>query len=562
MKPRPVKPPPLKPPPLKPLRPVKNAVTGTPRHLARRLPLHTRLTIMTTAAVALAVAVVAAAAWFSARGELRGQIDRSLRGQAATMALHGTDLAADLCGGHAGPGPHGPPGPPEFGVQVIREDGARCGVSSYTAVVTGADQALAAYGSAGQQALRDGSTRNGMHVRVVTVALGNGSALVLTRPLTDTDTTLGNLAVVLLIVGVAGIGAAAACGLFVSRAGLRPVDRLTEAVEHVARTEDLNTKIPADGRDEIARLSSSFNMMTAALANSRELQQQLVADAGHELRTPLTSLRTNIDLLLRSESSGRKLPAGEARRLLSTVKAQLVELSGLVSDLLELSRPHGAAARDGAERVPVHEIVARAVQRARLRGPQQRIETAIEPWYASGRAAALERAIVNLLDNAVKFSPPDAVIDVRLRRPPPGGSARGQPRAELTVRDHGPGIPAEDRAHVFERFWRSPSARGLPGTGLGLAIVAQAVGDAGGSVALEPADGGGTLARVLLPGVPDARRAVTGPLAARHAGRGPGSGAPGKAVSLPGAELLLSLLMKASFAFHHPLRTACDARFP
>jgi two-component system sensor histidine kinase MprB len=510
-----------------------------PRRLARRLPLHTRLAIMTTAAVALAVAVVAAAAWFLTRGELRGQIDRSLRSQARTMAPHGADLAADLCGGRAAPGPHGPPGPPEFGVQVIRGDGARCGSSYYTAVVTGTDQALAADGTAGEEALRDGNTRSGTHVRVLTVALGNGSALVLTRPLADTDATLGNLAVVLLIVGAAGIGGAAVTGLLVSRAGLRPVDRLTEAVEHVARTEDLDTKIPVEGQDEIARLSESFNTMTAALASSRELQQQLVADAGHELRTPLTSLRTNIDLLLRSENSGRRLPAEDRRRLLASVKAQLVELSGLVADLLDLSRPHGTAAQDAAGLVPVHEIVSRAVERARLRSPGQRIDALIEPCYASAGPAALERAVVNLLDNAVKFSPRHTAIEVRLSpadRNSGSGSGLG---CELTVRDHGPGIPAGDRRHAFERFWRSPSARGLPGTGLGLAIVAQAVGDAGGSITLEPAAGGGTLARAWLPGVAD-----------------------GSPISLSGTELFLRLLMQVSPAPHSALTTACDARFP
>lgn len=381
----------------------------------------------------------------------------------------------------------------------------------------------------------------------------------LTRPLTDTDATLGNLAVVLLIAGVAGVGLAAACGLLISRAGLRPVDRLAEAVGHVARTEDLDTKIPVEGQDEIARLSASFNTMTAALASSRELQQQLVADAGHELRTPLTSLRTNIDLLLRSEDSGRPLPARDRRRLLANIKAQLVELSGLVADLLELSRPHGAAARGAVGLVPVHEIVSRAVERARLRGPRQRIDAVIEPWYANASPAALERAVVNLLDNAVKFSPPDTAVDVRLR--PADG-----PGCELTVRDRGPGIAAEDRPHVFERFWRSPAARGLPGTGLGLAIVAQVIGEAGGSVTLEPVAGGGTLARVWLPGHPDLP-AEPGHPADRNgrcgAGTRPGESPAGPArriVSLYRAEFFLRLLMEVSFAPHNALTAACDPR--
>ncbi|MFC4050167.1 sensor histidine kinase, partial [Actinomadura syzygii] len=169
--------------------------------------------------------------------------------------------------------------------------------------------------------------------------------------------------------------------------------------------------------------------------------------------------------------------------------AQMQELTSLVGDLLELARPDEA--RPVRETVPLHQAVTRAVDRARLRGPGLTIRAHTEPWYVHGDPASLERAAVNLLDNAVKFSPPGGTVDVRLT----GG--------ELTVRDHGPGIPAEDLPHVFDRFWRSPSARSLPGSGLGLSIVARVITETGGTVHLEPADGGGTLARIHLPGTPD-----------------------------------------------------------
>jgi two-component system sensor histidine kinase MprB len=268
------------------------------------------------------------------------------------------------------------------------------------------------------------------------------------------------------------------------------VDRLTDVVEHIARTEDLATTIPAGGTDEIARLSRSFNSMTRALAGARERQQQLIVDAGHELRTPLTSLRTNVDLMLRSETTGRPLPDADKKRLLVNVKAQLVELSSLVGDLLDLSRDEGTTA--ASEVVALHEVVENAVRRVRPRGPSLRIDAQVWPWYARGDAASLERAVVNLLDNAVKFSPPGGTVTVRLRE------------GELTVRDEGPGIPADDLPHVFDRFWRSPSARGLPGSGLGLAIAARAVQEAGGQIGLDRADGGGTRAWLRLPRAPDA----------------------------------------------------------
>lgn len=276
-----------------------------------------------------------------------------------------------------------------------------------------------------------------------------------------------------------------------ARAGLRPVDKLTEAVEHVARTEDLSIRIPVEeeSEDEIARLSRSFNSMTSALANSRELQQQLIADAGHELRTPLTSLRTNIELLTRSEETGRPIPADDRKALLASVKAQMTELAALIGDLQELSRSEsGQQGGRHLQVVDFQETVEAALRRARLRGPELTITADLQPWYVRSEPSALERAIVNILDNAVKFSPEGGTIEVSLDA------------GVLTVRDHGPGIPVDELPHVFDRFWRSPSARALPGSGLGLSIVARTVEQAGGEVSLARAEGSGTLATVRLPG--------------------------------------------------------------
>jgi two-component system sensor histidine kinase MprB len=267
------------------------------------------------------------------------------------------------------------------------------------------------------------------------------------------------------------------------------VRRLTAAVEHVARTEDLSIRLPVNGKDELNRLGASFNKMTKSLKNSRDRQRQLIADAGHELRTPLTSLRTNVDLLLKSERTGRELPPGRRESMLESVDQQLHELSGLVTDLLELSRGQEGGARK-TMRVALHESVGRAVERARLRGPGLTFDVEIEPWYVQGDPTSVDRAVVNLLDNAVKFSPAGGTVTVRLNQ------------GEYIVADQGPGIAAADLPHVFERFWRSDSARSLPGSGLGLAIVAQVAEESGGAVSLEPAPGGGALARLVLPGDP------------------------------------------------------------
>jgi two-component system sensor histidine kinase MprB len=317
--------------------------------------------------------------------------------------------------------------------------------------------------------------------------------LVTASSLSKVDNSLQQLAFILI--GVAAVGALGAgiTGRIVARAALRPVHDLTDAVEHIARTEEVGTTIPVHGNDEIARLSKSFNSMSTALANSRERQTRLIADAGHELRTPLTSLRTNVDLMIRSDDTGRPLPPATRTKLLGSMKAQMQELTVLIGDLLQLSRPDSPRPGQNVAIVAFHEIAQRAVDRAKLRGPGLDYQVALEPWYVRADPAALERAIMNLLDNAVKYSPPAGTVDVALQH------------GRLTVRDHGPGIPADELQYVFDRFWRSPSSRQLPGSGLGLSIVAQTVQESGGQVTLGPAqDGGpGALAVVRLPGAPE-----------------------------------------------------------
>ncbi|MEC4015662.1 sensor histidine kinase [Streptomyces sp. H27-D2] len=461
------------------------------------LPLRSRLTILTAAAVAVAVAASAFACWFITRHQLTEQLDKSL---SSTSAISSVQRVLDQYGCLSEPLGKGSDQQPAFvnpmnsSVQLVQADGSRCWVTGTEALpVVPADTSVATGRS--DSTLHDVTTEDGTKMRVYTqpiqiVGSHQQLALSIARPLSEITGPLNTLALVLLMVAGVGVLGAATAGLWVARAGLKPVDQLTEAVEHIARTDDLAVRIPVEGDDEIARLSAAFNSMTEALASSRERQQQLIADAGHELRTPLTSLRTNIDLLVRSEESGRSIPEDDRRALLTSVRAQMGELAALIGDLQELSRPDAAAGSAPVPVIALHELAARAVQRARLRGSGIEITAAFAPWYVRAEPAALERALVNLLDNAVKFSPQGGVVEVALH----GG--------ELTVRDHGPGIPAEELPHVFERFWRSPSARSLPGSGLGLSIVAHTVQQAGGEVALRAAYGGGAIAAVRLPGAP------------------------------------------------------------
>ncbi|MFD3540164.1 sensor histidine kinase [Streptomyces sp. NPDC058662] len=456
----------------------------------RALPLRSRLALLVTVAVALAVAGVAAVSWVMVRTQLRDQLDSNLRATNAEAQANQVYRALGCVSDSALP--ERPANNLSAQVQIVLPDGGHCWVDGRSTLrVSGTDLEVAQRRRGA--ALYDATTSDGIAVRVYTQPAllgGQAAALTVAKPLADIDRPLSTLAWVLLLVCGIGVVGAGAAGLWVARTGLRPVDELTGAVEHIARTEDLTVRIPDTGDDEIARLSRSFNSLTVALASSQARQAQLIADAGHELRTPLTSLRTNIELLARSEDTGRAIPPEDRRELLASVKAQMTELAALIGDLQELSRPD-AVSPGPLGVVALHEITGTALSRARLRGPELGFTSHLEPWYVRGEPAALERAVVNILDNAVKFSPPGGSVEVTLRA------------GELTVRDHGPGIPAEDLPYVFERFWRSPSARALPGSGLGLSIVARTAHRAGGTAELRAAPGGpGTEAVLRIPGAP------------------------------------------------------------
>ncbi|MFD7434720.1 sensor histidine kinase [Streptomyces sp. NPDC059861] len=465
----------------------------------RALPIRSRLALLVAAAVAFAVAAVSVTCWFIVQGKLYGQVDDDLKKASIRMPGQLQD-ALDNCTET----PYGTGLFRNSYSQLVQEDGTVCILqdSPATVKVNQADKDEIKDGDTHDLYFRNGAARDGTDVRVLTRPLGATTTatgesgpnvgLVVAVSLKSTQETLNDLALFLLLVSGVGVIGAGAAGLAVARAGLRPVDKLTEAVEHVARTEDLNVRIPVedDSEDEVARLSRSFNSMTSALASSRDLQQQLIADAGHELRTPLTSLRTNIELLTRSEETGRPLPEADRKALLASVKAQMTELAALIGDLQELSRPDTDQQAGKAQVIALHDTVESALRRARLRGPELTITADVRPWYVRAEPSALERAVVNILDNAVKFSPEGGTIEVVLND------------GVLTVRDHGPGIPADELPHVFDRFWRSPSARALPGSGLGLSIVARTVQQSGGEVTLSPAQGGGTAVTVRLPGAP------------------------------------------------------------
>ena len=297
----------------------------------------------------------------------------------------------------------------------------------------------------------------------------------------------------LLIAGSAGIPAALVVGGLLARSGLRPLRLLTDAIQHAVEAKDFQPVNVHHAKGEIATLASWFNQLLRLVASMRERQIRLVLDAGHELRNPLTSVRTNVDLLAVDLRHDR-LSADQRIEIIGDVQQQLGELSGLVSDLTHLARDEDEVR---PQPVDVCEVVDAAVDRVRRRGPDQVFDVDLHPLFMMGHAESLGRAVMNLLDNAVKWSPCGGTIRVRLE-----GN-------RLRVSDEGPGIPDADLPYVFDRFFRGQTGRGTPGTGLGLSIVAKAVEDHGGSVTVGRAASGGAEFTLQLPGV-SSREALPG----------------------------------------------------
>jgi two-component system sensor histidine kinase MprB len=300
-------------------------------------------------------------------------------------------------------------------------------------------------------------------------------------------TELRNLIRTLLFVAAGGLLLALSLGLLLARAALRPLEDVTNEIETVAKTNDMAYRLVEGDIDELGRLRRVFNRLLSNVEASQTLQRQLVVDASHELRTPLTSLRTNAQVLSRA----RELNPDDLRQLTNDMVTQVDELAALVTDLGELAR--GERSEGAIESLRLDECVDECVDTARTyaRIKDITIDAHVEPSTVLGRRDRLVRATSNLLTNAVKFTPSGGRIVVN--------SANGT----ITVSDSGRGIDDDDMPFLFDRFWRSPSARGLPGSGLGLSIVAQVVAELQGTVNVDrDPDLGGARFTIVLPIAP------------------------------------------------------------
>jgi two-component system sensor histidine kinase MprB len=299
---------------------------------------------------------------------------------------------------------------------------------------------------------------DGGEYRMLTSPWRGGGVLQIARNLAEIDEVLSRLRNRLLVLTLAGVAAAALFGWWLARRIVRPVVRLRDTAEQIASTQDLTTPIPVDGEGEVGSLARSFTTMVHALATSREQQQRLISDASHEMRTPLTSLRTNIELLGR----GDELAPAQRAEVVDALNVEVAELSNLVGELVDLATDSWKD--EPAEPVRLADLADDVCSRARRRTGREIVCNAEESAAPIvGHPQQLERAISNLVDNALKYSPAGTPIDVAVTT------------STVVVSDRGPGIAPADQPHVFDRFYRATTARSEPGSGLGLAIVQQIV---------------------------------------------------------------------------------------
>lgn len=441
------------------------------------MSLRVRFAAVAGAAVAIVAIALAAGAYVSARSELRGQIDNALADRARSYIDTPKGRDRD-------DGPFGQQPPPvAFGgaagsFQLIAPDGTVSRPQGETAVLPVDDRArqLARIGTG--RAFTDATVED-VHLRVLTVGHGREGAVQVARPLTEVESSLDRLLLVLAALAAVGVAMAALLGALVARTALAPITRFTRSTEAVIIDPDLSHRLEDGGRDELGRLARSFNGALTALERSVEAQRHLVEDASHELRTPISSLRANIQTLEHAD----RLPADDQAQLRADIIAELDELTALIADIVELAR--GVQPGEAVDEVRLDLIVDAACDRAERRaGDTVSFHRALPATVVRGDPERVARAVTNVIENARKWSPPGGVVDVRLDA------------GELVVRDHGPGFSEDDLPHVFDRFYRARQARGTPGSGLGLAIVRQAAEAGGGGVVAENAPDGGAIVRL------------------------------------------------------------------
>lgn len=452
-----------------------------------------RLTILSSLVVLAAIAIITISAYATVRQVLDQTTNNILRSQAQTIAdssVHDTAMPVPGAGYT-----------PEF-QDVSNTMRLMVIPAEHTGPATN-PSAFAGLLDSREIDVIQGRKSNVFHdhdeERIYASTAPDGRVIIVAADTSSNSRALETLALVLSLIAIcSAIGAIVVTSAVVGT-GLQPLARLRRATDRVTETGQLH-QLSVFSQDEVGVLTQSFNNMMNALHASQEKQKELVADASHELKTPLTSLKTNIELLLLvSREDAPKIPEQDRKDLERDVLAQLEEMSLLIGDLVDLAR------EDGAERqyepVDIEECLQASLTKVQRRRPDVNFAVHSQPWETMGDAYSLNRALLNLLDNAAKWSPDHATVRVWME--PIASADSKQPEAvEIRFADSGPGIPPEDREKVFDRFFRSIKSRSMPGSGLGLAIVKQVVESHGGAIVADESDDGGALIRLVLPGRP------------------------------------------------------------
>ncbi|MEV6276274.1 HAMP domain-containing sensor histidine kinase [Nocardia sp. NPDC051832] len=430
--------------------------------------LRARLTLVAVLTAVAAIVVTLIASYRSVSPLVAAQVDRGLSDRADTV-LALLDAEAPI------------PVRPDMTEQLLLPDGSvRVLTPGRNALpVTEIDRVIARSGAGGADTE---IVVDGVEHGVLTKPRPGGGAVMVSQNYTEVIRVDNEFLWRTLWITVAAVCAAAVIGWLAIGRVLRPIRRLATATRHVATTQDLSTLLPRAARGEVGELTDSFNTMLAALRLSRAQQQRLVEDASHELRTPLTSVRGSAELLQRAH--GRLDPADETR-VITTLVQEAKALDALVGELVDLATDQQTVEEPATVDLP--ELAEARAERFRRRTGREITLAGTESVPVTVRPQALARAIDNLLDNALKFSPPETPVRIHITG------------ARLSVHDHGPGIAPTDQHSIFDRFYRADRTRSTPGSGLGLAIVHDIITAHHGAVFAANRPGGGAEVGFQLP---------------------------------------------------------------
>ena len=459
-----------------------------------------RLTLWYGIALALILVLFAGSIYLVMSRALRGQVDASLEEAAA--------VAVRTLGEH------------RFGPFLIFED-----LSQDFPELALLDKFFQIFGPAGQVTIQSANIRSreiplsqtafqaslegqatfesvrfekGVLFRLLSVPIRHDERLVnilrVGTSLHSTERMLNRLFVALLIASPLAVGVSLLGGWFLAGRALRPVNSITHAAKQIA-AGDLTQRITTPrSTDEIGHLASTFNNMIARLEVSFRQIRQFSADASHELRTPLTITKGETELALR-----RPRQAEDYRQVLESNLEEIDRMSRIVDELLFLSRADLGEIKVKQFPVQFDDLVSEVQQQANVLGQERQVETVLsqlDPVVIDGDDLRLRELLLNLVDNAVKYSHTGNTVQLSL--------VRTGNRAQLQVRDFGIGISPEEQSRIFDRFYRTDTARvhASKGTGLGLSISKWIVEAHHGSISVESFPETGTCFTVLLPLAP------------------------------------------------------------